>query len=92
MRPKWLEKGKKGRENKEKKKEGERGCLTVQLEALPRLFREILLHRSSGYVIPMRSFLCGLLIDRTCANAQVNRFDHVLRFCFDFRERISWDT
>lgn len=54
MRPKWLEKEKrekKRRGKKEKKKEGERGCLTVQLEALPRLFREVLLHRSSGYVV-----------------------------------------
>lgn len=49
MRPKWLEKEKKG--EKKEKKEGERGCLTVQLEALPRLFREVLLHRSSGYAI-----------------------------------------
>lgn len=44
-------KGEKKERKKEKKKEGERGCLTVQLEALPRLFREVLLHRSSGYVV-----------------------------------------
>lgn len=51
MRPKWLEKEKREKKKKEKKKEGERGCLTVQLEALPRLFREVLLHRSSGYAV-----------------------------------------
>lgn len=44
-------KGEKKERKKEKKKEGERGCLTVQLEALSRLFREVLLHRSSGYVV-----------------------------------------
>lgn len=51
MRPKWLEKEKREKKRKRKKKEGERGCLTVQLEALPRLFREVLLHRSSGYAV-----------------------------------------
>lgn len=55
MRPKWLEKEKREKKRRgkkeKKKKEGERGCLTVQLEALPRLFREVLLHRSSGYVV-----------------------------------------
>lgn len=51
MRPKWLEKEKREKKRKRKKKEGERGCLTVQLETLPRLFREVLLHRSSGYAV-----------------------------------------
>lgn len=57
-----------------KREKGEKGrrasMLTVQLEALPCLFREVLLCRSSGYAIPLLLFsrnlrVCRWLTDRS---------------------------